>query len=198
MVQFQYVLVVMSVSLWLSMIFGVALIVVEKRMWKKIIIVVASVILFVNALGMTQFAIDANASPIAIHGKADPVLEDVLAMKNMSSDMRGIRTIHVDDDIAEMIVRDPAVGEYVKNAGTIYVKETGCAETYLHEIGHAVWYNVLNSTQREQYAKYHKNTTWFPSSYGATSTEEDFAEAYALYREGWRLDDWRTRFLDAR
>jgi len=78
----------------------------------------------------------------------------------------------------------PAEGRYFHNTKILVYteKEDSIAHiqrVYQHELGHHIWYSVMNDTERDNY-KYvyeHQNDTdW--------TVEEDFAEWFSIYTDG--------------
>jgi len=67
-----------------------------------------------------------------------------------------------------------------------------------HEIGHHVYFKNLSVGDRNNYAKIYREDKSYPSDYGKTHPEEDFAEAYRLYYtgKGDTLSTKRKDFFD--
>lgn len=79
-------------------------------------------------------------------------------------------------------------GERIDADATIYILNTlqgeKALEVFAHEYGHFLWDQVLNSSQREAYRSLwaaQKRRHSLATRYAATSPEEGFAEAFAIY-----------------
>lgn len=72
-------------------------------------------------------------------------------------------------------------------------------DTFLHELGHKVYYQDLNESQREEYKEIYENQTKFISNYAKTEVEEGFAEDLMYYFQraySYDMDDARYKLFD--
>ena len=86
-------------------------------------------------------------------------------------------------------------------------------EVAWHEVGHHVWYALLNDVQRSEFIAIHSasiragdcwvefnmcdklNAAGFPSTYSIQSVDEDFAESFMAYHFDIPMSDDRKQFI---
>ena len=89
------------------------------------------------------------------------------------------------------------VGSYLPVYRVVNLAEGSDAGVLAHEVGHHVWFYHLGRVQRERFAVLFERGD-HPTSYAASSVEEDFAESFELYalNQGRFLDDDRREFVE--
>jgi len=80
---------------------------------------------------------------------------------------------------------DESIGGYSPYFHSIEIQIINDENSYpyrvYHELGHSVWYNVLNQTERDIWKEIYSKSNYFVTDYAKTSYYEDFAETFAKY-----------------
>jgi hypothetical protein len=173
------------------------------------------VILFEGFL-MVQMLFDAAADPWTLYGGNSSTrqeVREVLVSTPQASDIAVVRV----GGVMSVVMPEKYVGHYNHFTKSIWLRDDKSVGSFVHEVGHHVWYaqdeslrdawrgNWDSAMDVERACAEREDTEGecavdvrferFVSAYARTSVEEDFAESYQAYREGWDVGEWRRGLL---
>ena len=200
--------------------FGFAFIFVHYVCTKKLVRAVVSALMYVVVLflvtpSLTPFTVD---SPEPFKSYVEKMPQEYLV---------GLHKVYFTENGDSFVLRarmllstQKAAGAYNPALGTITIDlgETAhdlpeFSRVAWHEVGHHVWYYLLNDDQRSEFIAIHStslragdcwvefkmcdklNAAGFPSSYSIQSVDEDFAESFMAHHFGLAMSENRNQFM---
>jgi energy-coupling factor transporter transmembrane protein EcfT len=182
--------------------FGLAFIFVHYVCTKKPVRAVVSALMYVVVLflvtpSLTPFTVD---SPEPFKSYVEKMPQEYLV---------GLHKVYFTENGDSFVLRaysatsgHKAAGAYNPALGTIIIDlgETAhdlpkFSRVAWHEVGHHVWYALLNNSQRNEFIAIHDTGVGFPTRYAKTSVDEDFAESFMAHHFGLMMSDDREQFM---
>ena len=128
--------------------------------------------------------------------------------------LHGLRSIRVtadENDFHELNLngkKEVSIGQYsLLNREILLLEPLGLdVDTYWHELGHHIYYQLLTSEEIKAFDKIHNSsfaTKTFPTKYASTDAKEDFADSFELWVFGMndpigrRLDPAREQMINS-
>jgi len=182
--------------------FGLAFIFVHYIVAKKIVRATVSALMYILVLflitpSLTPFEIDA-VQPYKLNFETIPQeyivgLNKVYFTENSDSFVLRMRML---------LSTQKATGAYNPALRTITIDLGEVAhdlptfnEVAWHEVGHHVWYALLNDAQRSEFIAIHNTGVGFPTQYAKQSIDEDFAESFMAHHFGLAMSENRNQFM---